>query len=517
MTFNSYVFLLVFLPIVVAGYYLLTRLVQSQTPALVWLLLASLVFYGSFGAGYVLILAGSVLLNFLLALWMGRLPAESRQRRLVLIGGIVANLLALGIYKYTGFLADNVNALLGTHLSALAVIYPIGLSFYTFVQIGFLIDAYVGRVKRLTFLRYAAFGTFFPYVTAGPIVRQNEILDQFDTPVRERTGTSRVVIGMTMFAMGLFKKAVLADSVAPFVNTLYAAAAGHAAIGPANAWVGAIGYTLQLYFDFSGYTDMAIGLGYTLGLRLPLNFNSPLKATSVVDFWRRWHMTMTRFFTDYLYTPTAMGMMRRAVRRRYSEPVRVLAVLCLPVVVTFVMVGLWHGAGWGFVIWGVIQGVGLAINLAWREARTKLKLPPIPSPVGWALTMLLLVVSLVFFRANSLSDAWYVLQAMVGLGPNAAASLAQFYGAATFFGALTFVPALLWVLILASVAVLFPANTQQILGQDVALPTMFSPEIRPWLRLSWHPSVRWAVAVAVLAAFTLGFVGGPSPFLYYRF
>ena len=518
MTFNSYAFLLAFLPLVVTGYYLLTRLLESQMPALVWLLLASLVFYGSFGGSYVLILVGSVLMNFLLAWWMSRLPAEGRGRRLVLIAGIAANLLVLATYKYTGFFADNLNAVLGTHLTALSVIYPVGLSFYTFIQVGFLIDAYAGRVKRLTFLRYALFGTFFPYVTAGPIVRQNEILEQLDIPVRERTGTTRVVVGLTMFATGLFKKAVLADSVAPCVNTLFAAASSHAAIGAANAWTGTIGYTLQLYFDFSGYTDMAIGLGYMLGLRLPLNFNSPLKATSVVDFWRRWHMTMTRFFTDYLYTPTAMAMMRRAIRHRYSEAVRVLAVLCLPTIVTFLMVGLWHGAGWGFVIWGVIQGVGLAVNLAWRELQTRFKLPRIPSPVGWTLTMLLLVVSLVFFRASSLSDAAYLLQAMAGLGHGAAPSAAQFYGTATVFGALTVVPALIWVVLLAGVAVLFPVNTQQFLGEhDVALPTMFSPESRSWVRLVWRPGVRWAMPVAVLGALALGFVGGPSPFLYYHF
>jgi D-alanyl-lipoteichoic acid acyltransferase DltB (MBOAT superfamily) len=518
MTFNSYAFLLAFLPIVVVGYYLLTRLIQSQTPALVWLLLASLVFYGTFGGGYVLILAGSVVGNFLLGWWMGRLPAAGRARRMVLIGGIAANLVVLATYKYTGFFADNVNAVLGTHLTSLSVIYPVGLSFYTFIQVGFLIDAYVGRVKRLTFVRYALFGTFFPYVTAGPIVRQSEVLEQLDTPVRERTGTSHVVLGLTMFAMGLFKKAVLADSIAPYANTLFAAAPVHAPVGAANAWLGAVAYTVQLYFDFSGYTDMAIGLGYVLGLRLPQNFNSPLKATSMVDFWRRWHMTMTRFFTDYLYTPTAMAMMRRAVRHRFSEPVRVLAVLCLPIVATFVMVGLWHGAGWGFVIWGVIQGAALAANLAWREVQTRLKLPGIPGVAGWALTMLLLVVSLVFFRATSVSDAWYLLQAMAGQGRGPAPTAAQFYGAATVFGSLTVVPAVIWVVILAGVALLFPSNTQQVLGEhDIALPTMFSPQNRPWAQVVWRPSIRWAGAMALLGAFALGFVGGPSPFLYYHF
>jgi alginate O-acetyltransferase complex protein AlgI len=518
MAFNSYAFLFLFLPVVLAGYYALSRMFTSQRAALVWLVAASLVFYALLGPGYVLVLLGSVVGNFLIASYLTRQPEGTRARRVGLIVGIVANLLLLGFYKYTGFLAENINALFGTDFRALAATYPVGLSFYTFIQIGFLLDAYVGQVHQLSFLRYVLFGTFFPYITAGPIVRQQEMFKQLDTPVRERTGVMHIAVGLTMFAMGLFKKAVLADSVAPFVSTVFGAAAANDPISATNAWIGALAYTFELYFDFSGYSDMAIGLGFMMGLRLPLNFNSPLKATSLVDFWRRWHMTMVRFFTTHVYTPMAAGLMRRGIRRRYPEPVRLLLVLCLPVSVTFVLVGLWHGAGWGFVISGAIHGVGLSVNLAWRELQARFGLPSIPGVVGWVLMMLMLVASLVFLRADSLPTAMTVLAAMVGVGGAGAASPGAFFGTATLFNSVTYVPAVTWVALLAAIALFFPRNTQEVLeNYEVGLPTLPSPQSRPRIRLAWRPNLRWAIGIALLVGLGLVFLGGPSPFLYYRF
>ena len=516
MTFASYVFLFVFLPIVVVGYYLLARLLRDQRPALTWLVIASLVFYASQGFGYLVVLAVSVAVNFVLAWLITTRPADGRARRALLLLGILANLALLGAYKYTGFLADNLNGLFGTHLHALVQAYPVGLSFYTFIQIGYLIDVSVGSARRPTFLRYALFGTFFPYVTAGPLVRRDEVLGQLDTPVRERTGTTQVAVGATMFAMGLFKKSVLADNVAPFAGTLFNFAGSHDAIGAANGWLGMAAYTLQLYFDFSGYTDMALGLGYMLGIRLPVNFNSPLRATSMVDFWRRWHMTMTRFFTTYVYTPVAAGLMRRSAQNRYPAALRIALVLCLPVVVTFLLVGLWHGAGWGFIIWGAIQGAAMAVNLTWRELQTRIRLPRIPSPVGWALTMATFIGSLTFFRAANVHTALVILRAMTGLGP-AGAAPGQFYGPGKFLNAVPVVPAVVWVALLAAIA-LFPRNTQQILGDfEVGLPAIATPQRPSRIHLVWRPDLRWAAAMAVLTAVALVFAGGPSLFIYYKF
>jgi alginate O-acetyltransferase complex protein AlgI len=508
-TFNAYTFLLLFLPIVVGGYYLLTRVFNDARPALVWLVAASLFFYGVYGPGYLVVLIGSVLFNFAVVRLMTR---EGSPRRAILFLGIAANLILLGTYKYTGFFAENINSLLGTNFKALAAAYPIGLSFYTFIQIGFLVDAYVGQTERPTFLRYMLFGTFFPYVTAGPIVRSGEILKQLDKPVRERTGGTHLAVGATMFAMGLFKKAVLADSVAPYAGNLFAFASGHETVGVTNAWLGMFAYTLQLYFDFSGYTDMALGIGYMLGIRLPVNFNSPLSATSIIDFWRRWHMTMTRWFTDFIYTPLATKMMRRGVRNGYGTVARVATVLCLPIVITFLLVGLWHGAGWGFVIWGAIQGVAMAANLIWREAKLRM-----PGVLGWALMMGTFVTSLTFFRAPNLTTAWVIVKAMFGFGPPGAPT-AQFYGTTRLFQTVTVIPAVLWVLALLAMAVLFPRNTQQILGRyEVGLPTLAVPEKKPRIAISWRPNMRWALTTAMLAATALVFAGGPSPFLYYKF
>jgi D-alanyl-lipoteichoic acid acyltransferase DltB (MBOAT superfamily) len=517
MTFNSYVFLFVFLPIVIAGYYLLTRLLGDQRPALTWLVLASLVFYGSQGFGYLAVLAVSVIGNFLIAWLLSTRPVGSRARTTVLIGGIAANLVLLGAYKYTGFLADNINSLFGTHLNAVVQTYPVGLSFYTFIQIGFLIDASVGQTARPAFLRYALFGTFFPYVTAGPIVRRNEVLSQLDTPVRERTGTTQVAVGATMFAMGLFKKSVLADTVAPYATTLFNTASGPHGIGPVNAWLGLAAYTLQLYFDFSGYTDMAIGIAHMLGLRLPINFNSPLKATSVVDFWRRWHMTMTRFFTDFVYTPLAVSLMRRGVRKGYSAAVRVLVVMCIPMIVTFLFVGLWHGAGWGFVVWGAIQGVAISVNLVWREVGTVRHLPRIPSPVGWALTMATFMASLTFFRALRVADAVKILKAMVGLGP-AGKSTGTFYTYFKVFNVFPMVSVVFWVALLTAIALLSPRNSQQLLEKyHVGLPTILAAEKEPRFRPAVSLTMRWAVPAGLMIGTALVFAGGPSPFLYYQF
>jgi D-alanyl-lipoteichoic acid acyltransferase DltB (MBOAT superfamily) len=316
-----------------------------------------------------------------------------------------------------------------------------------------------------------------------------------------------------MFAMGLFKKAVLADSVAPYATNMFVVASGHNTIGPANAWLGMLAYTLQLYFDFSGYSDMALGIGYMLGIRLPLNFNSPLKATSIIEFWRRWHMTMTRWFTDFVYTPLTAGLMRRSMRGGYPKTVRLLLVLCLPVIVTFLLVGLWHGAGWGFVIWGAIQGVAMAVNLLWREAKLR-----IPSLLGWLLMMITFVSSLTFFRAPNTGTAFTILRAMFGLGPRGA-TLGAFYGTSRLFQTVTVIPALLWVVALLAIALFFPRNTQQILDRyEVGLPAMATGAAKPpRITLTWRPSMGWALATAAVTGVALVFAGGASPFLYYKF
>lgn len=520
MTFNSYAFVLAFLPVVLAGYYILQGHFASRTPAFLWLIAASLVFYASLDPSYLVILVVSVGLNFLAVAYLTRTSMEDPRRRSVFVLAIVANLLFLGYFKYTGFVVDTVNGLARTHLDVFRPTYPTGMSFFTFIQIGCLVEANTGQIQGLSLLKYALFGTFFPYVTAGPIVRQAEIFRQMELPAGERTGRTPIAVGLTLFAMGLFKKVVLADNIAPYVTTLFGAVATGAATGPLNAWIGALAYTLELYFDFSGYSDMAIGLGCMFGLRLPINFNSPLKATSMIDFWRRWHMTMVRFFTSHVYTPITVGIMRRTTRLGLPRPLRMLIALTVPVFVTFVLVGLWHGATWGFVVSGAIHGTALAINLSWRELRARFSaLPGLPGPLGWALTMLVVVLANVFLRADTVQSAVRIIGMMFGLTSAAPTTAAQFYGTAILLGSFTVVPAVIWLLLLAAIAVLFPRNSQQILANyPVALPSLASseePERLP--RIDWRPSLRWAAAMAAIGGVALTSLGGPSPFLYYQF
>ena len=517
LTFTSYLFLFVFLPIVIVGHHVISRLTDNPRFALGWLVLASIVFYATQSLKDLVVLTVSLAANFGLGRAISAQAPGSRARRLILVLGLVANLVFLGAYKYTGFLADNLNSLFGTHLKAVTTAYPVGMSFYTFIQMGFLIEVYAGTTERPTPLRYALFSSFFPYVTAGPIVRPGEFLGQLSTSIRERTGGEQYAAGATMFAIGLFKKSVLADSIAPFATTLFSTATLHDGIGVVNAWLGMAAYTLQLYFDFSGYTDMAIGVAHMLGLRLPVNFHSPLKATSIMDFWRRWHMTMTRFFTDFVFTPVTAKLMRRSMRRGYSTAMQVLVVMCVPMIVTFLMVGLWHGAGWGFVMWGAIQGVAISINLVWREIGSARSLPRIPSPVGWALTMATFMASLTFFRAAKFHTAVVVLKSMFGLGP-AGPAPATMYGKATFLGHFSYDPVVFWVLLLAGVALLAPRNSQQLLEKhEVGLPTIPVADNQRRFRIVWNPSLAWSVASGLALGAALTFAGGPSPFLYYKF
>lgn len=313
MLFHSPEFIFAFLPVCFLGFILIHR-IWGWEQALLWLAAASLFFYGQWSLLLATLLTGSILTNYAVARALLAHLDHRRFASFLLIGAITANLILLGYFKYTNFFIDNINALMGPMLPHLNVILPVGISFYTFIQIGYLIEVYNGQVSSVKFSHYFLFGSFFPCVTAGPIILQKDMMPQFATPPPVGIDGRAVAVGLTVFAIGLFKKLVLADNIAPFANDVFDGAAAGAMVTTSTAWIGALAYTLQLYFDFSGYSDMALGIGQIFGLKLPLNFNSPLKACSITDFWRRWHMTMTRFFTNYVYSSIAMRMMRRAVR-----------------------------------------------------------------------------------------------------------------------------------------------------------------------------------------------------------
>ena len=506
MVFNSFEFLLVFLPLCYLGF-LLVHAVAGWRGVYPYLALASLVFYAQWSIGLAAILLGSVLCNFAAANLIIARRAAGQPTRLLLGAAVTANLLALGYLKYANFLIDVVNTVAGPELSHLALLMPIGVSFYTFIQIGYLVEAHNGQAVRPSFGRYALFATFFPYVTAGPLVLQREMAEQMKDRDEPAFCGWRMSVGLTLFGMGLFKKVVLADTIAPYADAAFNGVAAGAVIGPVDAWAGALCYTLQLYFDFSGYSDMAIGLGYLFGLKLPLNFDSPLKATSITDFWRRWHMTMTRFFNSYLYTPLAMKMTRKAVTRRFGRGQRYLATIAYPVTYTFVIAGIWHGAGWNFVVYGLIHGVALAVNRGWRE----FGLPQVGPAAGWLLTMATVVSALVVFRAPDLASAAAMLGSMWGVG-----TLAGWAPAVT-----PVVPHIAWagalIVVLGTIVLAFP-NTQEILRGHWVSSDPQTEARRSWLPLlQWNPNLAWGAVAAATLVIGVTSVGADSGFLYYRF
>ena len=399
MLFSSIEFIFLFLPVSLAGYFIISRLL-GENARLVWLALCSIFFYGYWKLGYVPLLIGSVVVNYTIAHFITKFTAgESLKKpkalRFLLVG-IAFNLSVLGYFKYIDFAIDNLNALTGASLGSFDLVLPLAISFFTFQQIAYLVDSYKGIVARNSFLNYFVFVTFFPQLIAGPIVHHKEMMPQF---VRRTIGTLRwkhLLAGGLIFSIGLFKKIVIADHFATYVELGYAS---HDQLTFWDAWIATLAYTFQLYFDFSGYSDMAIGAARMFGIRLPVNFFSPYKALSIQDFWRRWHMTLSRFLRDYVYIPLGGG-------RRGNG--RVAANL----MTTFLLGGLWHGAGGTFVIWGAIHGVALVIGRVFAGVGAQL-----PLIAKWALTFAVVHFGWVFFRADNIDQALDILTIMFSVTP----------------------------------------------------------------------------------------------------
>lgn len=518
MLFNSFEFIFLFFPACVLGYFLLARYLTLDT-ALGFLVLASLFFYAYWKPVYVLLILFSIAFNFS----VGRILADpgSRHRKPVLVFGVVTNLSLLGYFKYANFFVDNVSALLGADWNLQTIFLPLAISFFTFQQISYLVDAYRGKTSEYNFLHYCLFVCFFPQLIAGPIVHHRDVLPQFMRPENLSPRWSNFAVGMSIFAIGLFKKTVIADSLSDYVSPVYDAAPGEQ-IDFFRAWGSTLAYTFQLYFDFSGYSDMAIGAARVFGIRLPINFFSPLKATSIVEFWRRWHMTLSRFLRDYLYI--ALGGNRRGPAMRYVN-----------LFLTMLLGGLWHGAGWTFVIWGALHGSYLIINHGWRNLMTKMRLDFSGSRAyalfGWFLTFMGWVLSMVYFRAPSVEQAHEVLRGMLGLyGFSVPAgilarlgelgnSLASVGFTAVHGGGSQLVYNYLWVAVSALFAFALP-NVAQIFHRHD--PVLYENEKvfqgqRASHSLAWDFSHRWAVLVAIAGVAGLLTLQQVSEFLYFQF
>lgn len=393
MLFNSYVFIFVFLPVTFFVYFYLNSLRLTEASK-AFLVLSSLFFYSWWNIAYLPIILASMLFNYVIGISLSKEREHRRVSKKVLLTiGIIANVALLAYFKYADFLIGNINLALGSQVSLLHLALPLAISFFTFQQIAYLVDSYRGETKEYDFLNYANFVAFFPQLIAGPIVHHQEMMPQFASMRNKVIRYKNIAMGLFIFSMGLFKKVIIADTFAVWATAGFDQAQ---VLNMAEAWVTSLSYTFQLYFDFSGYTDMAIGAALLFNIKLPINFNSPYKATSIQDFWRRWHMTLSRFLRDYVYIP--LGGNRKGEFRTYTN-----------LIATFLIGGIWHGAGWTFVFWGLLHGIAIVIHRAWNQMGMRMN-----RLLAWFITFNFLNITWVFFRAKEWEDALKVLKGMFG-------------------------------------------------------------------------------------------------------
>jgi len=518
MLFNSYTFIFLFLPIVLLGFHLIGKQGHHRV-AIAWLVGSSLFFYGWWNPAYLGLMLVSIFFNYGIGVSLGGAPKQPNKKP-ILIFGVIVNLGLLAYFKYANFFVDNLNNIAGTDIVLEQIILPLAISFFTFQQIAYLVDAWRGETKEYNFLHYCLFVTFFPQLIAGPIVHHKEMLPQFAKDVVYKLRSKHLAIGLTIFAIGLFKKVVLADGISVYASPVFDAAEAGVVLTFFEAWGGSLAYTFQLYFDFSGYSDMAIGIARMFGIRLPLNFNSPYKATSIIDFWRKWHITLSRFLKDYLYIP--LGGSRQGKSRRYAN-----------LMITMLLGGLWHGAGWTFVLWGALHGFYLIINHGWRVIFKNKRKTKFGALFAWTLTFIALIVSWVPFRAESLEGAGNILAGMFGLNGfvlpesylghlNHLAGLGNYllaigweFGDAGLFKGVKEVAGLL-LLLLISVA--FP-NTQQIMRRYRPAFETYQGEIKRlnYRWLEWRPTKTWGIFTATIFVLAVLGLTRVSEFLYFQF
>lgn len=520
MLFNSYSFIFGFLPCCLIGFYSLA--LYNREWAKIFLMLASFVFYGWWNLQYVPLLAGSIIFNY----WVGgRIQAAFAAGRATEVSvwrifGVSANLALLGYFKYSNFLVDNVNLVFDTEFTLHRILLPLGISFFTFQKIAYLVDSARGQIKQSGLVGFALFAVFFPQLISGPIVRYDEVYPQFETK-RFTPGAARnIMVGLVIFAIGLFKKTVIADTAGGFATPIFDAATHATSIGLRAGWVAASTYTVQLYFDFSGYSDMAIGLARMFSIALPLNFHSPLRAASIIDYWRRWHMTLQRFMVSYLYQPLSLAFTRRAAMHEMGRWPTFYVAVATPTFITFVIIGLWHGAGWTFVLFGAIHACYVCCNEAWREyqkhRRRKLKLSVAESRPSLLtlsfyhlLTLLSVAVANVVFRSDRVATAGVIVKNMFGWS-----------GAASEVPGVVATPVWLAFMIPVILLIAIMPNTQQIMRsyRPAANWRQWRNVAPSLVNFRWRPNPMGIVLAGVVLFFGLIFIQrGEVVFLYFNF
>ena len=486
MLFNSYIFIFCFLPITLAVFYFLGRF-ENKSYALASLVLASFIFYAWWNVQYLLLLWASILVNYSFGSWL-----HLKKSKLVMALGVAFNLLLLMYFKYAMFILEAFQYAMGVPSFIPHIILPLAISFFTFQQIAYLVDMYQGKTEKLAFGSYFLFVCFFPQLIAGPIVHHKEMVVQFSQKTFGQASLQNITIGLSIFAVGLFKKVVLADGVSPYANMAFYTAHTGEALSLLDAWCGVFAYSFQLYFDFSGYSDMAIGLARLFGVKLPLNFSSPYKAKNIIEFWRAWHITLSRFLRDYLYIP--LGGNRFGIISRYKN-----------LMMTMLLGGLWHGAGWNFLIWGGLHGFYLIVNHGWHYGKTKynieLCLPTfIATFVSTGVTFIFVCLAWVFFRAETLTASGVMFEAL-------------FQGHIINFLVLD-KALLIWLCGLSFIAFFLP-NTQQFFSSYS--PSLDKVTYIDKFKITWSPNMVWGGVVGLMFVISVLMMSGESEFLYFQF
>ena len=480
MLFNSFEFIFFFLPVTLVVYFLLNKRKLTKA-ATAWLVFASLFFYSWWNVKYLALIVGSIIFNFAIGTALAKIAKSDGtewSKKSVLIFGLVANVLLLGYYKYADFFIGNINTLVGLQLTFQKIILPLGISFFTFTQIAYIVDAYAGKAREYDLLNYALFVTFFPHLLAGPIIHHKEMMPQFASMRNKVLNYRNLSRALFLFFIGLSKKIIIADSISPIANAGFDASAQLTFL---DAWVTSLSYTFQIYFDFSAYTDIALAASLMFNIRLPFNFNSPYKATDITDFWRRWHMTLSRFLRDYVYIP--LGGNRLGSFRTYFN-----------LMATFLVGGLWHGAGWTFVLWGFLHGAATVVHRVW----TKLEID-LPRFLAWFITINFINITWVFFRARTWEDALRILRAMTGMHGMELSS--RFERLGINFGSLVFMHVnknIFYVLALLMLIAALVKNSND-------------------LSETFKPNWKNASAIIIIAFYTLLSLHNVTEFLYFNF
>lgn len=524
MLFSSATYLFAFLPLSLIAFYMLSRV--SRDAAKLSLIVASLIFYGWASVRFLPLLAGSVVLNYAVGKAIIRAYADGKHSRSALLRnvGVAGNLALLIYFKYTNFFIENVNAISGAHVTLFDIILPLGISFFTFQRIAYLVDCGRGQIADGRFIDFVAVSVFFPQLISGPIILYEEASPQFENRYLASRAGRNLTIGLVIFAIGFFKKVVFADNAGYVCDPLFDIVRNGGTLDIASAWISVLAYTVQLYFDFSGYTDMAIGSARMFGIRLPLNFHSPLRASSIIEYWRRWHMTLNRFMVRYFLPILALPLTRMAVSLRLGTQLAFFTSVVLPVFVTFVVIGIWHGASWTYVLFGVLHAIYVSTNEIWRNARKRRRKklgraasqepPSVASRVlAHVLTISCVLAANVMFRSDTIATAFASYKSMIGLGHGLS-------------GTAPYRPELLLFVVAGWLVILCLPNTQQIM-------TNYRPAVnwsqwrmvaRPYLSrfIVWRPNFIGLAAVGALLATSIAALiiessREPAQFIYFQF